>query len=399
MPDTNSQKVLIIGGGFAGIKAAILLAEDPRFKVSLVTDNDHFRYYPILYRTATGGSAIQSSISIASIFGNKQIDLIIDKAVKLDRERKQVHTESGKNLPYDSLIIAVGVVTNYFGIKGLPQYAYGIKSLDEAEKLKAHIHKQLIDDHRPDLNYVVIGAGPTGLELAGQIPEYIKHVMKLHNIRGRNFHIDLVEAMPRVAPSLPEDASRAIASRLKSLGVKLYLNQKVEAETADALIINGKSIRSHTVIWTAGVTNHPFFKENSFQLSERGKVIVNEYLEAEENIYVLGDNANTKYSGMAQTALYDAINVANNLKSQLNGGNRKTYQPKRPITVIPVGSHWAALIAGRLRIYGILGWALREMADLIAFHDLEPWWKAGNQLLTEFVSEENCPVCAVSQFK
>jgi NADH dehydrogenase FAD-containing subunit len=122
-------------------------------------------------------------------------------------------------------------------------------------------------------------------------------------------------------------------------------------------------------------------------------------LQAEDNIFVLGDNANTPYSGMAQTALNDGHFVAANLKRRAEGKNFKSYTARQPITVIPVGEKWAVVIRGKLRIYGWLGWVLRELADLIAFHDYAPWPKAARQWLNGFESEENCLVCTTSSYK
>ncbi len=391
----SEERVLIVGGGFGGIKAALKLADDERFHVTLLSDKPNFRYYPSLFHTATGGRAAQSSIALSSIFAEESVDIVIGQATKIDRKNKALHTADGKVHHYNTLILALGVVTNYFGIKGLEQYAYGIKSLEEAERLKAHLHQQLTDEHEPDLNYVIIGGGPTGIELAGQLPQYIRYIMDNHGIKHRAIHIDLVEAAPSLVPRLPKDTQRAIARQLRRLGIRLYLGQTVQAETADSLMVNGKPIQSHTVIWTAGVTNHPFFKENQFALTDHGKVVVDEHLQAEPHIFVLGDNADTKYSGMAQTALYDAIFVTHNLKRYLSNETLRVYEPKQPISVIPAGPHWAAVVAGKFRLYGWLGWALREAADLDGFKELEPWWKAGAQWMTEFGTEESCPICAV----
>jgi len=393
MSEAEEKKILIVGGGFGGIKASLELAEDERFRVTLLSDKPNFRYYPNLFQTATGGRAVESSIPLKSIFAEESVELATGQADKLDRKSKTIHTVDGKIHHYDILILALGVITNYFGIKGLEEYAYGIKSLEEAERLKAHLHQQLTDEHEPDLNYVIIGGGPTGIELAGQLPQYMRHIMKKHGIRNRSIHIDLVEAAPSLVPRLPKDAQKAIAKQLRRLGIKLYLGQTVQAETADALMVNNRPISSHTVIWTAGVTNNPFFKINDFVLTDHGKVVVNESLQAESDIYVLGDNANTQYSGMAQTALYDAIFVAHNIKRTASGEKLQPYQPKEPISVIPAGPHWSAVVYGKIRLYGWLGWVLREAANFVAFRDIEPWWKAGAQWMTEFGNEESCPVC------
>jgi NADH dehydrogenase len=162
---------------------------------------------------------------------------------------------------------------------------------------------------------------------------------------------------------------------------------------ADQLIVSGNPIKSHTVVWTAGVTNHPFFKNNGFMLTPRGKVATNLYLEADDNVFVVGDNANTPYSGMAQTAMHDGEYVADVIKRRAKGKDPRSYQIQKPITVIPVGEHWATVVWGGVTLYGAIGWVLRELADLVAFADYEPWWKAGRQWLTGFEEEEPCRIC------
>lgn len=388
------EKVLIVGGGFGGVKAALELSADNRFEVTLMSDNVNFRYYPTLYHAATGGSYANSSVSLDKMFAGKRIDLYHSRAVTLDRKAKTVTAEDGYVFHYDVLILALGVVTNFFGIKGLEKFAYGIKSIEEVEKLKVHLHKQLTDEHKPDLNYVVVGAGPTGIELSGALMHYLKQIMKHHNIKDRTVHLDLIEAAPRLLPRMPRDTSRAVKRRLKRLGVRLYLNQAVQAATADDLMVNGKPIRSHTVIWTAGVTNNPFFKDNGFALTPRGKVWVDSYLQSEDNLFIVGDNANTPYSGLAQTAVHDGEFVAHNLIRKADGKKFKSYSAHEPITVIPAGHGWAAVIWGKLRLYGWLGWVLRELGDLVGFHDIEGSWpKATEQWLTEFNTHESCPIC------
>jgi NADH dehydrogenase len=392
----NKNKVVIVGGGFGGIKAALGLIEDQRFDVTLISDSSELRYYPTLYHSATNGLRANSSIPLKVIFTNKNINLVKDTATGLDRKNKELITASGKKYPYDDLILGLGVVTNYFNIPGLDKYSFSIKTQEEAARLKKHFHQQLTNDHRPDLNYVIVGAGPTGIELAGVLPSYLKQITKNHHLPPKKIHIDLIEAAPKLLPRLPKDTSRMIGRQLRRLGVKVYTNSIVQGETADQLMVNGKPINSHTVIWTAGVTNNPFFSANDFSLMNRGKVAVDVYLQAENNIYVIGDNANTPYSGLAQTALRDGAFVANNLIRQLDNKRLKSYRPHQPITIIPAGPHWAAVIKGNIRIYGRLGWALREAADLVGFHDLEPWNKATLQWLTEFDEQDDCPVCAIN---
>jgi NADH dehydrogenase len=217
--------------------------------------------------------------------------------------------------------------------------------------------------------------------------------MKSHGISKRSLHIDLVEASPRLMPRMSQRYSRKIAKRLRRLGIKLYLSQQVQAETADRLMVSGHSIESHTVVWTAGITNHPFFKNNSFALSDHGKVVVDQYLQAEENIYVIGDNADTTYSGMAQTALFDAVFVAKNLRRLVHGQNRHFYKPKRPVYVTPAGPHWAAVSWGPLEFFGWLGWLVRIAADFVGYKDFESWRRATQHLVSELEDNDDCRIC------
>jgi NADH dehydrogenase len=389
---TKKQKILVVGAGFGGIKTALDLSNDKRFDVTIISDKDTFRYYPTLYHAATGGKLAESSIELDEIFAGKNVKRILDSAEKLDRKNKQLIGKKGK-YEYDKIVFAMGVVTNYFGIKGLQENSYGIKSVEEAHRLKKHLHQQLMDESKPDVHYVVIGGGPTGVELAGNLPSYVQHIMKKHKLKPTRLHVDLIEASDRLVSRMPKPYSRAIEKRLRRLGVKLHLGQTVEGETADELTVSGKPIKSRTVVWTSGVSTHPFFAANDFYITDRRRIAVNKYLEAEEDVYVVGDNADTIYSGMAQTALYDAQFVAKNLKRLASGKPQKEYKPKKPIYITPVGPGWAAMLWGNTQVYGMGGWILRSAADFVAYRDLEPWWKAGKHWLATLGSEEDCPVC------
>jgi len=390
----TKHKVLIVGGGFGGVKAALELSEKPNYHVTLLSDSTDLRYYPTLYHTATGGKKANSSIPLERIFEGKSVNIELGTAVSLDRKAKTIKTKTGETFEYDYLIIGLGVVTNYFGIPGLDEYSYSIKSQAEVSRFKAHLHKQIREEKKPDLHYVIVGAGPTGIELAGALPGYLKFIMKNHGIKEQKIHIDIIEALPRLLPRQPKHTSRVVKRRLKNLGIRLYLGKAVQGQTADELTVSGKPIRSHTVVWTAGVTNHPFFKENDFVVTSRGKVSVDIYLQAEENIFVIGDNANTPFSGLAQTALHDGSFVAKNLHRLAAGKGFKSYVAKEPITVIPAGPHWAAVIWGKLKLHGRPGWLLREASYLVGFQDLQPWPRAAKQFITEFETEDDCSICA-----
>lgn len=387
------RNIVIVGGGFGGLKAALELCDDNRFAVTLISATTDFRIYGALYRVATGGNLKVASIPLRDIFAEKHITLIESAARSIDRQKRTITTADQQAFTYDAAIFAIGVRTNYFGIKGLEDYAYGIKTPRDAEALKAHLHQQLTDQGRPDLNYVVVGGGPTGVELAGALPAYVKKICEQHNLPPRNIHVDLIEASPRLLPRMPRDVSFRVKRHLKKIGIHVQTKKAVQAQTADALMVDNKPIRSHTVVWTAGVMNNPFFKDQGFQLAANGRVRVDQFLQAEPGIYVIGDNADTPYSGLAQVALGDGKFVAQNLIRMLNQQDPVPYKAKKPIYVMPAGPRWAAVLWGKVRMYGFMGWILRRVADFVAYHDYEPWQSAVQRWLADIDEEESCPTC------
>lgn len=393
---TQKQRVVIVGGGFGGVKTALELSKHPNaFDITLVSDRPDFWYFPTLYHTATGGTRLQSSIALKQLFHNKPVTFVEGKASKIDRAAQTLMLEDKTALPYDKLVLALGVVTNYFGIPGLAEFSYGIKSIAEVETLKRHIHQQITEDGKPDLNYVIVGGGPTGIELAGALGRYVRYVMKHHGVTDRPIHIDLVEGNKHLMPRMPKSVGKAIERQLRGIGVKLYLGQAVQGETADELMVGGKPIRSHTVVWTAGQSNNPFFNVNEFSLSPRKKVAVDEFLRVkdDDHIFVIGDNAETEYSGMAQTAIYDAEFLAHNFVKEAEGEPKLAYRPKKPVYVTPAGSRWAAVEWGHVHLYGWLGWFLREAGDFVAFTDIETIPEAAEQWAHVLQHQHLCAIC------
>jgi NADH dehydrogenase len=389
----KQQKVLVVGGGFGGVKAALELSEDKRFDVTLLSEHSELRYYPRLYHTATGGKRAGSTVPYSEIFEGKPVTLVKDVALSIDRKTKTV-TGAGKTVyPYDTVILGLGVITNYFGIPGLEELSYSIKTNNNAMEFKKHLHEQLTSDKRPDLNYLIVGGGPTGIELAGALPGYLKQLMKNHGIKDRPVQVRIIESAPRLLQRMPHGTSFRVKRRLKKLGVKVQTGKVVQGQDAESLNVSGKPVKSHTVVWTAGVTNNPFFADNHFVLMGRGKVATDIYLQADDGVFVIGDNANTPYSGLAQTAVSDGAYVAENLKRRASGKVMKSYKPKIPATVIPVGKNWAVVNWKKLQLHGLVGWWLRGAADFIAFKDLESWPKAYHRWSLDIGEQEDCVFC------
>ena len=366
------MNITIVGGGFGGIKAALELSKDRRNHVTLITDKPDFQYYPALYSSATGHSHLESWVPLGTIFADDDVQVHIDRIEGVDKKEKTLKGKSGMTYHFDICIFAIGTVTTYFGIKGLDTYAYGIKSAEEIKRLKQHLYTDIAENHTLDKHYVVVGGGPTGVELSSALGSYIKRLCKRYNVEDSHISVDLIEAAPRILPRMHEKTSKKVQKRLEKLGVNVQVGKKVEAASADDLIVSGESIDSRTVIWTSGVMNHPFFKENDFTLSQNGRVAVDEYMQAEKDIYVIGDNADTPYTGLAQTALHDALYVAHSIKRANSGKQPKKYRPVKPPVVVPVGERWAVFEWHWLRIYGWISAVLRRAADFIGYSDMLP---------------------------
>ncbi len=389
------MRVVIIGGGFGGIRAALNLANKPGFEVSLISKLPYFEYTAALYRFATGRSQNEAAIPLDDFFVNdRNIKLIQDEIVDIDNDARVVTGRSGEPYHYDALIFAIGSVVNYFGIAGLSELSYSVRTVNDALALKKHLHDDLVAGHATERNYVVVGGGATGVELAGEFTSYLKKVRRQHGIKTK-FNVDLIEASPGLLSSLPTSFTDRINRRLKRLGVKMYFNTAVKAEDAAAIQLPRGSIKSHTVVWSAGLTNNPFFDKypNLFTTGKGDKVAVNEYLEALPGIYIVGDSAATQYSGLAQTAISDANFVTSNLKRQLRHQTKVAYQPKHPIYAIPAGHRWAAVLWGKMRFYGYSGWALRRLADLRLYITFLPIKKALTIWRSGSETDEVCATC------
>ncbi|PLS81841.1 hypothetical protein CYG49_00535 [Candidatus Saccharibacteria bacterium] len=393
--------VVIVGGGFGGVKTALDLSKDRRFKITLISDKDHFLYYPALYGTATGGSHRESSALLSDIFrGKDNVKLVLDRVTSIDPGSKTVVGDNG-TYHYDNAVLALGVVTTFFGIPGLAENSFGIKSLAEVQELKDHLHNELIQDRHMDKNYIVIGGGATGVELSAALSNYLREIAEAHKVKHGKIRISLVEASARVLPRMSEKASKKVAARLKQLDVTIRTNERVEAVSADDITISGKGVPSHTVIWTSGVTNHPFFKENehAFEFAPNGRIVVDDQMLGAPHVYVIGDNAATEFTGLAQTALHDAAFISDHLKRIADKKPLKRYKAVKPPVVIPVGSNWAIVEWGRITYGGFLGSILRRIADIIGYHDVMPIGLALGAWRAQFINEEKCQICRVAQSK
>jgi NADH dehydrogenase len=393
----TKQKLLVLGGGFGGITAIRNVAHNPNIDITLITDNPTFRYGATVWRAATGYEKAQAYMPIADLLVKfPSVNVIYETAKTIDKTTQQVTTTAGKSYNYDYCVIALGMVTSYFGLQGLEEFSYTIKSSEGLDTLRSHLHQEILDDGVLDKNYVVIGAGPTGVELAAGLRTYLKKVAKRHGLKRSKVNVELIEAAPRVLPSMDPRVSRLVNRRLRKLGVVTLPRHHVQSESKASLVVDKRRIPTQTVVWTAGVSNSPFFAANSsqFLLNERGKVLVNGYLQAADNVFVIGDNAATPYSGLALTAVHNAKYVAHCLDRLSRGKSLpRPYKPSYPLTIIPVGDGWAVMQWKKIVLSGRLVSLFRLLLDLVGYQYVMDWRRALRIWRHLDVPEERCPTC------
>ena len=365
--------VVVVGGGFAGVKAALELSKRQVGKITLISDEDYFLHHATLYATATGKDYAESVIPLKDIFeSHPAVTVVKDRMTSLDPTRRLVIGDVTQ-YHYDNLIIAVGSVTTYFGIEGMAEHSYGIKSLDEISKFHDHIHKEVVEK-KLDKEYFVIGAGPTGIELAGALNEHLKHLAKSNRLENSRAKVTLVEAAPRIAPRSSATAAKIISKRLKEQGIRVLVNHKVNALDENGITIDGKKVETSTAVWTSGVGNNPFFKahEHLFKLAPNGRVNVNPHLEAIPHVYVLGDNNTVKYSGMAWPAMHQATYVAKHLSRLVTKLPHGAYHPRSVMSGLPVGENWGYVEWLGLYVSGKTGYKVRRWMELHGYKQILP---------------------------
>ncbi len=365
----KKQKIVIVGGGFAGVKAALELSKDDHFEIELITPHSRFEYHGAMYRSATGRSPLEVVVPMSEIFaGVKNVDIILDSIVELRPDSHDIEGESGRVYSYDTLIMGVGYVVNYFGIEGMALHAESMYSVSRAIRLRHRLVGAIRNQPKDTpLNIVVIGAGPTGVEIAADIQNFVKIVEGRHGLPAVNLDVTLVEGSDRVLPMLSSESSDIALKRLQEVGVNVKLNTQITKCNKDSIETATDSFHCDIPIWTAGNRANPLFEAypDTFTLNKRGRVAVNDYFQSERaNIYVIGDAADTTYSGMAQTAIHNAIHVAKNLTRAANNKRQQKYTPKLPAYVVPIGGEWALLETEDGVVAGDEGWQSRRDADM-----------------------------------
>ena len=372
-------RIVIVGGGFGGLAAAKALRNAPA-EVIVIDRTNHHLFQPLLYQVATSVlTPGQIASPIRGILGShRNTTVILGEVTGVDKDQKWVLVRDadreGVRLPYDYLILATGVTHSYFGHNEFEQFAPGLKSLADAvairnKILQAFEQAEAEEDpsrHRELLTFVLVGAGPTGVEMAGAIAIMVRSTLKteFRRIDPAAARIVLVDMAPRVLPPFSEELSSAAKQRLESLGVEIRLGHSVDQIDADGVVVAGERIASKTVIWTAGVSPSPAGKWLGVQTDRAGRVRVEKDLTipGHPEILVVGDTASLDQNGkplpgVAQVAMQQGRYAGKLIQGRLRG--RPDQQPfsyfdKGSMAV--VGKGFAVLQAGKIQLSGFPAW-------------------------------------------
>ncbi len=381
-------RVVIIGGGFAGIAAAQTLAKTALpADIVVVSQNTCFQYYPSLYRLVVGASVNQVSIPLSKALP-LNTTLMIDTYVSMDPATHTVTLQSGKTLVYDYLVLAFGSEANYFGIEGLEERSKSFLSIDKALALKKYFQETIdkakslsAEKAKELLHTIIVGAGPSGIELAGRLKPYLAKQAKKAGVNPKYISLDLLDSSARILPNIPEQGSVLVAKRLKKLGVNVMTNYGVGAYDDNGLTVTDKNdgaevkkqLQAGTVIWTAGTKISPAFATiPNVVMTDRKRVQVSPTLTLpnDDSIYIAGDGAGTLYSGLAQTAVDQGKYVGDAIAKRLTNKLVEPYEPKPGIFVIPVGTFWAIFNYKNFVMSGVAAYFIRIAADAQYFLDI-----------------------------
>jgi NADH dehydrogenase len=377
--ESKTPRVVIVGGGFGGLAAAKALGKAP-VEVILIDRTNHHVFQPLLYQVATSVLApSQMSSPIREVLRrHRNTTVIMGEVTGVDKEQRRVFVSDADRehvpIPYDYLILATGARHSYFGHNEFEKFAPGLKSLADAVGIRNKIlsafeqaeAEEDVDLHRDLLTFVLVGAGPTGVEMAAALAIFVRTSLRseFRRIDPTSARIVLIDAARNVLGMFAPSLSEAAEFHLQKLGVEIHLGHAVEKIDSEGVIVAGERIASKTVIWTAGVTPSPAGKWLEVETDRAGRVRIQPDLRVPNHpeIFVIGDTASLDQdgkplAGVAQVAMQQGRYAGKLIRRQLTGK-----RPPKPFryfdkgTMAVVGKGYAVLQSGKIRLHGLFAW-------------------------------------------
>jgi len=368
-------QIVIVGGGFGGLRAAEALARMP-VSITLVDRKNHHTFQPLLYQVATAGlSPAEIAAPIREIMARHQnVEVLLGEVTGFDVQKQRVLLHGGYELRYDYLVVAAGATHAYFGHDDWEPLAPGLKTVEDALEIRRRIllayelaerEAALTGTHRA-LNFVVVGAGPTGVELAGTLAEIARKSLaeNFRHIDPAKTRVMLVEAGPSLLNSYPEDLRRSAVEQLRHLGVEVRFNSPVSAVRSGQVRIGEDVVPAEVVIWAAGVAASPLGRALGAAVDRQGRVFVEPDLSVPQhrNVFVIGDLANMKNEhgdllpGVAPVAMQQGKFVARQIANDFAGRPRGKFHYFDKGSLATIGRAAAIAQFGKFHISGFFAW-------------------------------------------
>ncbi|MEK7659159.1 MAG: FAD-dependent oxidoreductase [Patescibacteria group bacterium] len=399
--------ILILGAGFGGIAAALKLEKklgrNSDFKITLSDRNNFHLFTPSLYEVATVYGLIEDNfnqylrgsvaIPINEILKGKKVNFVQAEIKEINLEDKVVATGGGAKLSFDYLVIALGGETEFYGIPGVREYAYNLKSVDDAVAIYKKIN-DLYKTDKADRTYkiAIIGGGFTGVELAAELGCCVGKIIEEHKLSRTCTTISLFQADQNILPAVTEKARKTIEKRLKDEMVRIYINSLVKEVGPDYIKIGdgGGALNFDIVLWAGGIRGSRLLESLDLKLTKKNTIEINEFLQAKnsnesvnDKTFVIGDSAaliDSKNGRLVPAMAYVAFNqadaAAENIINHIKNHKLKAYKPFYDVWIAPAGGKWAYFHYKNFNIAGFWGYLLKQLVDFRYFFRILPLKKA-----------------------
>lgn len=388
---TASPIAVIIGAGFGGLRAARALRQAP-VQVVLIDRHNYHLFQPLLYQVATAGLApgeIAHPVR-AIVRDQRNVTFHLGEVTGVDLAKRRVLLAEGPSQAYDYLVVAVGGVTNFFGLTEVGQKAFGLKGLEDAVAIRNHVLRMFelaAQDPNPEtrrarLTFVVVGGGPTGVESAGALAELVRVVLvkDFPNVNIKDVRVILLEATDKLLAAMPESLREATADTLWHKHVDVRFGAAVtEFDGQQVVLKGGEVIPACTLIWSAGAQAAPLASALGVKQAQLGRIVVQPTLQLPEHpeVFVIGDVAYLEHEGhplpmMAPVAMQQAAVAAANIKRLLAGETPQAFEYRDPGSLATIGRNAAVARLGRWEFKGFLAWwmwLVVHIVQLIGFRN------------------------------
>ncbi len=377
-------KIIVIGGGFGGL-SFLQKARKSKNEFILIDKTNHHLFQPLLYQVATAVlSPADITVPLRNLFKNdKNVKTILSEVKEINKEKKEVTLDNAEVINYDKLIVSAGSSYSFFGKNEWSKFAKGLKVINDALDIREKILKafEKAENEKDErirkkyLNFVIVGGGPTGVELAGSIAEiaYKNMTKEFRNFSSKDANIYLLEAGDRILPSYSENLAKKSYKYLIDLGVKVMTKERVENIEEMKVTTNKQVIDADNIIWAAGNEASPLIKHLDTETDNEGRALVNQDCSIKEDneVYVIGDAANfitasgESLPGIAPVAIQQGRYVAHNVKKNIEKENRKPFKYSDKGTMATIGRFKAIGVVGNFELAGFTAWLFWSLIHLV----------------------------------